>query len=228
MKKLLVLGLILGIGILISCSMKIDKNVDKFDLPDSLFALNKIDNTDFIFYNVKEKGNNLYIDLSKKTEFIALDSNYKLRILSPILKQELGVEKDYVDLFMTSYFISKQEKIENYQPLIIWTSGDDYCSLILILIDSTLNPVSHFVLNGGIFAGPYELNDSLTCLGEEKYSKIIGSEIQSYTLNKYVWTDSRNNTTFVDSIIYKSQILENGQIKTEKIDSIRTTKQIEY
>jgi len=227
MKKILQLGLIIGIGIVISCSMKIDKNADELDLPDSLFALNSIDNTDFIFYNVKEKDNKLYIDLSKKTEFIAIDSIYKLKILAPILKKELGVDNDYVESFMTSFFISKQEKIKNYQPLIIWTSGDDYCSLILILIDSTLNPVSHLILNGGSFAGPYELNDSLTCIGEEKYSKITGSEILSYTLNKYVWTDSRNDLSFVDSIFFRSQILENGQIKTEKLDSIRTTERIE-
>ena len=111
--------------------------------------------------------------------------------------------------------------------MIIWTSGDDYTSLILTLVDSTLNPVSHLVLNGGLFAGPYEFNDSLTCWGEEKYSKIKGSRIESYTLNTYVWTDSRNDAAFVDSINYISQIMENGQIKTEKIDSMRTTKRIE-
>lgn len=224
MNKYLFLGLLIGIGF--SCSVKTDKKVNELGLPDSLFSLKNIENADLV-YKVKYIDNKLFLDSSKKVEFVALDTTYKLKILAPILKLDLGVDKDYVKSFMISYFISKLDKIGDYQPLIIWTSGDDYTSLILTLVDSTLNPVSHFVLNGGLFAGPYEFNDSLTCWGEDKYSKIKGRRIESYSLNTYVWTDSRNDTAFVDSISYKSQILENGQFQIEKIDSIRTIKRIE-
>ena len=224
MNKLILFVLIIGLGF--SCSVKTDKNFNEFGLPDSLFALKNIENADLV-YKVKYIDNKLFLDSLKKIEFVALNTTYKLKILAPILKQELGVDKDYVKSFMISYFISKQDKIGDYQPVIIWISGDDYTSLILTLVDSTLNPVSHLVLNGGLFAGPYEFNDSLTCWGEDKYSKINKNRIESYTLNTYVWTDSRNDSVFVDSINYKYQIMENGQIKTEKIDSIRIIKLIE-
>jgi hypothetical protein len=159
-------------------------------------------------------------------EFVALDSTYKLKVLAPFLKKDLGVDSDYVKSFMNSYFISKPNKIGDYQPLIIWTSGDDYTSLILTLVDSTLNPVSHIILYGGLFAGPYEINDSLTSLGEKRFFKINGETIHSYSLNTYVWTDSRNDSAFIDSISYKSTILKNRQIKTDKLDSVRVIKQI--
>jgi hypothetical protein len=224
MNKFLFLGLLIGIGF--SCSVKTDNKVNEIGLPDSLFSLKNIENADLV-YKVKYIDNKLYLDSSKRVEFVALDTTYKLKILAPILKKDLGVDKDYVKSFLISYFISKQDKIGDYQPLIIWTSGDDYTSLILTLVDSTLNPVSHFVLNGGLFAGPYEINDSLTSWGEDRHSKINGTTINTYSINTYVWTDSRNDSAFVDSIIYKSQISQNGLIKTEKIDSIRMIKRIE-
>jgi len=226
MNKILLLGLITGLGF--SCSVKTDKKVDGSALPDSLFALKNIENVDLIYNNVRYIDDGLFLDSSKKVKFVALDTIYKAKILAPILKQELSVDMDYVKSFMDSYFISKQEKIGDYQPLIIWTSGDDYTSLILTLVDSTLKPVSHMVLNGGFLSGPYEINDSLTSWEEEKHSKITGNTIHSYSLNTYVWTDSRNDSAFVDSIIYTSKILQNGQIKTEKIDSVRMVKWFQY
>lgn len=224
MNKFIFFGLLIVIGF--SCSVKTDKKVNELGLPDSLFSLKNIENADML-YKVKYIDNKLFLDSSKKVEFVVLDTTYKLKILAPILKKDLGVEKEYVKSFLISYFISKQDKIGDYQPLIIWTSGDDYTSLILTLVDSTLNPVSHFVLNGGMYAGPYEINDSLTSWGEEKHSTINGTTINTYSINTYVWTDSRNDSAFVDSLTYKSQISQNGQIKTEKIDSVRMIKRIE-
>ena len=223
MNKILLFGLLILLGF--SCSVNTRMKVDKFELPDSLFALINIESTDIV-NKVRYIDNKLFLDSSRKVEFIALDTTYKTKILAPILKKDMGIDKDYVESFILSYFISKQDKIGDYQPVIIWTSGDDYTSLILALVDSSLNPVSHLVLNEGLFSGPYEVNDSLTSWGEDKCSHINGTIINTYTLNTYVWTDSRNDSAFVDSIIYKSQILQNGQIKTEKIDSIRIIKMI--
>ncbi len=224
MNKILFFVLFIGLGV--SCSVKMDKKVNSLWLPDTLFALKNIENTDLV-NRVKYIDNKLFLDSLSKVKFVALDTIYKLIILAPILKQDLGVDKDYVKSFMISYFISKQEKVGDYQPIIIWISGDDYTSLMLVLVDSTLNPISHLVLNGGLFAGPYEINDSLTLWGKDKHSEIKNTIINSYLLNTYVWTDSRNDSAFVDSITYKSQILQNGQIKTEKIDSVRMIKLIE-
>lgn len=227
MNKILLLGLIIGLGF--SCSVKTDKKIEESEaLPDRLFALKNIEDADLIYNNIRYIDEGLYLDSSKKIEFVELNTVYKEKILSPILKQDLGVDKDYVKSFMQSYFISKQDKIGDYQPLIIWTSGDDYTSLILTLVDSTLNPVSHMVLNGGFLSGPFEVNDSLTSWEDEKHSKIDGNTIHYYSLTNYIWSDSRNDSAFVDSITYISKILQNGQINTEKIDSVRMVKSVKY
>lgn len=224
MRKLIFLGLILGL--IYSCSATSSKKLDRSeDLPDSLFALKNVQNTSFID-KVKFLDNRLFLESSKRVEFFPLDTNLKSKILAPILKTDLGVESNYVKSFITSYFISKQDKIGDYQPIVIWTSGDDYTSLILAVLDSNLIPISHITLYGGLFAGPYEINDSLTSWGEEKHSIIDGNQIKSTVMTTYVWTDSRNDSSFIDSIIYKSKILETGKIMTEKLDSIRIIKKV--
>jgi hypothetical protein len=209
---------------LYSCSNSKQETTNKLQLSDSLFALKNLGYADI--NRTKFIDNGLYTDSTKKVEFIPLDSFYIEKILAPILKQELGVDKDYVKSFMYSYFISIQEKIGNNRPLIIWSSGDDYESMILAIVDSTLKPVSYLVLSGGIFAGPYEVDDSLSSWGEDKYSIINDKRIESYTINAYVWTNSQNDTAIIDSIIYHSEILENGMIITNKVDSIRFSKTI--
>jgi hypothetical protein len=224
MKRLLIFGLILGL--IYSCSGSSIKQPNRtIELPDNLFALKNVHNSSFI-NKVKFIDNRLFLDSSKQVEFFPLDSNLKGKILAPILKMDLRVESDYVKSFIISYFISKQDKIGDYQPVIIWASGDDYTSLILAVLDSNLCPISHIILYGGQFAGPYEINDSLTSWGEEKQSIIEGNQIKSTVLTTYVWTDSRNDSAFIDSISYKSKILGTGKIMTEKLDSIRIIKKI--
>jgi hypothetical protein len=219
----MILGLF--VGMTYSCSVSTDKQIEKLNLPDTFFVLKNYHNSDLLA-KVKYINNRLFLDSTKQIEFVALDTNYKVKILAPVLKEDLGVDENYVKSFLISYFISKQDKIGNFQPVIIWISGDDYNSLIMVLLDSALNPISHILLNGGFYAGPYEVNDSLTSWGEEKNSRIDGNKIESYCLNTYVWTDSRNDLTFIDSLSYKSIILENGLIQTEKVDSIRIVKRI--
>lgn len=223
MIKYLIFSLILGFGF--SCNFKTEKQIVAPELADSLFALKNLSNTDFM-YLMKYDDSKLFLDSTHKVEFTALDTSYKRKILVPILKQDLELDAEYVMSYMNSYFIAKQNKVGPYQPLIIWTSGDDYTSLILALVDSAFNPVSHFILKGGFQTGPYEINDSLTSWGEEKFADLNGNTINSYSLFSSVWTDERNDSVFVDSIIYKSEILDNGQIKTERKDSVRLLKRI--
>jgi len=214
-------------GTILACSNSQSQKVEGKQtlLPDSLFSLKNLQTTELI-NSLKYINEKLYLDSSRKIEFVELDKSYKTKILAPILQKDLGVQIDYVNSFMTSHFISKQQKVGEFQPIIIYTSGDDYSSLILAVVDSTLTPISHLLLSGGQFAGPYEVNDSLSCWGEDKQSVIKGQRIKSYKLNTYVWTYSRNDSAFVDSIIYQSRILENGRIETDRLDSIRLIKNI--
>jgi hypothetical protein len=142
------------------------------------------------------------------------------------MKKDLGVDSDYSEKFILSHFISRQEKIGPLQPIVIYSTGDDYTSLMLVILDSTLNPISHIVLSGGMFGGPYEVNDSLTSWGDETFSKINGSEIQSYVSKTYVWTDSRSDSAFIDSLVFSSKIRNDGTFDTKLIDSLRVKRLI--
>ncbi|MGL1886694.1 MAG: hypothetical protein OCD76_09280 [Reichenbachiella sp.] len=152
------------IALAISCSNNSDSNKVEFNLSDDLFALKNITNSQSL-NNIFYTENRLFYDSSKKIEFTVLDSIAKQKILAPIMKIDLGVDVEYTQSFMKSYFISIQNPIGKFKPIVIWTSGDDYTSLILTLIDSTCTPVSHVLLSGGVFTGPYEINDSLTSWG---------------------------------------------------------------
>lgn len=223
MKK--IMTILCLIGLISSCSKPKGYNT-KIELKDSLFALQNISFAN-IYHSYKHIDDKLYLDSSRNIGFTQLDTFYKVKILAPLLHKDLGraVDTNYVKRFTTSYFISKQNKVGQYQPLIIWSSGDDYTSLILAIVDSCLNPVSHLVLSGGLFGGPFETNDTLSSWGEDKFSKINNNEISTCILKTYVWTVNPDSTMIIDSLSYKSVIMDNGQIETELIDSLRIFKQ---
>ncbi len=203
---------------LLSCSTGENKQI--IVLSDDLFVVKNLKNTSLI-HSFKYQNNRLFSDSTFRTEFVPLDSTFKRLILAPILKKDLGVDAEYSGKFILCYFISKQEKFGQYQPIVIYSTGDDYSSLILAVLDSTFNPISHLVLSGGLFAGPYEANDSITSWGEETFSKINDNEINSYVSKTYVWTDSRDDSAFIDSLVFSSKIRDNGTIETKLIDSLR-------
>jgi hypothetical protein len=209
--------------LLISCSARQDNR--NLVLSDDLFVIKNLRNSS-ITHSFKYQNNRLFSDSTFRTEFVPLDSTFKRLILAPIMKKDLGVNAEYSEKFILSHFISKQNKLGKYQPIVIYSTGDDYTSLILVVLDSTINPISHIVLNGGQFAGPYEVNDSLTSWGKVTYSTINGSEINSYISKTYVWTDSRNNSAFIDSLVLSSKIRDNGTIETRLIDSLRIKRKI--
>ena len=207
----------------LSCSSEKNKQLDF--LSDDLFILRDLENSSII-HSFKYHNERLYTDSTLRTEFIPLDSTFKRLILAPILKKDLGVDMDYSQKYVLSHFIAKQKSIGKYQPIVIYSTGDDYSSLILALLDSTFQPVAHLVLSGGLFAGPYEVNDSLTSLGEEILSKINGSEIKSFTSKTYVWTNNRDDSAFIDSVIHSIKIRVDGTIETKLIDSLRIRRNI--
>jgi len=210
----------LFIGLLSSCSKPKSVIAHKTLLADSLFALKNLGDID-ICNSFRYVENQLFLDSTRKVEFTELDSTFKRLILAPIFTKEFGVDENYVKHNFISHFISKQPKIGDIQPIIIETTGDDYSSIMLIMIDSNLHVVSHFYLSGGFEPGPCEVNDSISSWGEKKHSKIQGTAINSYIIRTLVWTDSRNDTAFIDSINYKTKILKTGTFQTLKIDSAR-------
>jgi hypothetical protein len=219
MNKLIIFFILL----ILSCST--GKPQQESLLSDDHFVFKNLTNTNLI-HSFKYQNNQLFSDSTLSTEFIPLDSTFKRLILAPILKKDLGIDAEYTGKFTLSHFISKQEKIGQNQPIVIYSTADDYTSLILALLDSTFKPISHLILSGGLFAGPYEANDSLTSWGEETFSKINDNEITSFVSKTYVWTDSRNDSAFIDSLLFISKIRDNGTIETKLIDSLRIKRKI--
>ena len=219
MNKLIIFCILL----LVSCST--GKTQQENLLSDDHFVFKNLKNTSLI-HSFKYQNNRLFSDSTFRTEFVPLDSTFIRLILAPILKKDLGVDAGYTVKFTLSHFISKQEKLGQYQPIVIYSTADDYASLILAVLDSTFNPISHLILSGGLFAGPYEANDSLTSWGEETFSKINNNEITSFVSKTYVWTDSRDDSEFIDSLLFSSKIRDNGTIETKLLDSLRIKRKI--
>ena len=214
MNKLIIFCLLL----LVYCST--GKTQQENHLSDDHFVFKDLKNTNLI-HSFKYQDNRLFSDSTFRTEFVPLDSAFKRLILYPILKKDLGVDADYTVKFTLSHFISKQEKLGQYQPIVIYSTADDYASLMLAVLDSTFSPISHLILSGGQFPGPYKAYDSLTSWGEETFSKLNGNEITSFVTKTYVWTDSRDDSSFIDSLLFSSKIRDNGTIETNLIDSLR-------
>lgn len=200
--------------VLASCTNRPNKSItgEAFHLPDSLFVLKNLKNT------------LTHIDSATRKKFIEMDTIQKGRIVLPSILNDIpqiNVKPDYIHNFMQGYFVSEQDTIGEFRPIIVGVSGDDYESLILIVLDKNNTPVSHLLLSGGLEAGPYE-SDSIL-VNKDRISIIKGNSILTYELyiREHTDTATENEPNIIDSVSYKSTILPNGEIETKKLDSIR-------
>jgi hypothetical protein len=223
MKTLISFFLILT---LVGCS---SHSVDSNQLPDNLFLYKDIKNSLLVnhFYFDPKEDYFVYPDSTKSRKFVFLDSLQKLKLLIPVMMTDYGYQKtggidsSYIMHLMPARFVSKQSKIGDFTPIIIWVNGDDYGALIYVLLDKALTPISHLVLNGGLCGGPVSETDSLVELCPVKQSFLNGNQISSYVLTEFVRKDSIKRPSIIDSVNYLSTILPSGQIETKQLDSTR-------
>ena len=177
-------------------------------LPDSLFVLKNWMSSD--------------IDSASMVNAVAMDSFYSENIVGAILVDEkLFTTPDQIKGRIYGRFISKQNKIGAYTPIIIAVNGDDYGAIFYALLDSSLRPVSYFRMQGGISAGPDEITDSTVVLPRDRHSVISGLSIHTYDLIETDWIDSTKNFKDIDSITFSTQIDEQtGRIITRQLDSV--------
>ena len=202
---------------------KNNQSIKITELADSLFILKNITTcniTDSFHYSNTVENPGLNYGFIRKLYFVALDSLQKLKIIAPVLKN-LTKDSIYAAHQMLAYFISKQEKVGYYLPIITWISGDDFAALILILLDSDNKPVAHFTLHGGFDGGPSDLNDSIVVFPTQSHSILKNDHISSYELKIYKNINIPDDTYIIDSISYSSIIHSNGNIQTKKTDSAR-------
>lgn len=206
---------------LFSCSNNQEEQVssDGFQLPDSLFAFQNIENTLFLddmYWSVDEISK-MYVDSTKKKEFIELDSAQKMRLLAPVT----DIDSNYVVQYMDAFFVSKQKMVGEFTPVTIYLYGDDYASLLYIVLDKSLNPVSHYIASGGECGGPADGENGSIIIPPTIHSFFKENKFYNYSLTETVMPDSITHPSIFDSVYYESEILSSGKIQTKRLDSVR-------
>jgi hypothetical protein len=202
-----------------ACTGSSDKPAPEFT--PALFALQHLESTkaaDHFFYEV----NGYFTDSTRRKAFTALDNVQKSRFLLPVLE----IDSAYLDQNMASHFISMQEKVHGYTPILIELSGDDYGGIFYILLDQNNNPVSALEVFGGFCAGPGGETDSTLLLCLQKHSIFKSDSIHTWELRTWASTDSIPKPDLVDSITWHSKIEPDGRIITKQIDSVRCYRQV--
>lgn len=152
---------------------------------------------------------------------VACDSIFKLKYANNIIVVDT-VTLRAVYPFYECYFVSKQQKILNYQPIIVRINADDYFAFILMVLDGNRNLISWKELSGGFCGGPAEYENKIEYCAEN-YSIINGSNSFTFiSLNKVIPVmDSivREDSTLVDSLSYHISINNNGIINKQLTDS---------
>jgi hypothetical protein len=197
------------IFLFISCgqTIKLD-NSEKDCLPDNLFVATGLKQS-MILEDFKHDKHWDYF--YKKKRLIALDSLQKTKLLEPFVQWFPAYQ--YI-----AHFVSKQDKIGEFQPIILRVVGTDYLTLWLLLLDNECKPVSVFYLEGKNCEGPWE-TDSTIMDCPIKRNKFKGNKIDSYEIRK---TDFLNtDKSIIDSLVYATEISEKGEFKTKRIDSVR-------
>ena len=223
---------------LISCSGTKQNKIEQpasipsaFVLSDSLFVYKNIKNstlTKTLSWDY-QSGVRVFTDSTHKTVYTKLDSNQMQRLIAPVLPDHaVGIAE-----YMEGHFISRQENVYDYTPIVVWVNGDDFGELIYILLDTDNKPVSGFVLYGGdCGGGQFDFNDTLLTYCPEKHcSSIEGKKIITYTLDTYdkkEWyekPDSIEHPSYVDSVTFETLIRPDGTFESKRIDSVRFTRQ---
>src|SRR5689334_1963867 len=141
------------------------------DLPDSLFSYSNIENSDFL--KEIDWGVRCYTDSTKTKELIKLDSLAIAKLLLPVNAFDSSTFPPSLETF---YYISKQPKVGDVQPIIIWGSGDDFSELMLLTLDKKNKPIDSYSLSEFCF-GMDELGDTLVALCPRIRSLVYPSKI---------------------------------------------------
>ncbi len=188
---------------------------EKLTLGDNLFALKNLDGTAMLKNLHFDSLGNAYLDSTMKTRFTKLTEAQKQVLLPGI------------DFFDTSYvryadahFISKQDAIGSFTPIILLINADDYSAIQYVLLDSSFHPVAHYLLHGGECAGPASDDGKIMEYCPEKQAVIHGKDIHSYVLHIFVSDDTTSSPARIDSVNFISNVLPTGNIETRRIDSV--------
>lgn len=195
-------------------------------IPDSLFALKNIKNS-----YIKIAGGD------GESLFLMNNSNIKFtRIDTPKFKKII----EFLDTSWSGdsyYFISKQEKAGDYQPIIVDVDASHFNDLVFMVLNKYNIPVSYLVLNDGEYEDNETVFDEKDSIHRSFHcgaSSIENNKVYWYKVNNYSieWRIQLNpgekahlmggpRWPYDDSIKYLSVIQSNGMITTKLLDSVR-------
>ncbi|HZX57485.1 MAG TPA: hypothetical protein VFE54_02125, partial [Mucilaginibacter sp.] len=165
---------------------------------------------------------NIYTDSTFTHAYVPLTKDQKVKLIAPFMHKLLGINAKYCRDLMSAYFISKQDKVGDLQPIILSIGGDDYGSITMIIINSNNKPVGGVNLEGGFDAGPDDLSNEMIAYEAKSYSTIDDDKIITYRIKHIECTnDSLKKPTTIDSTIYASTIDKSGKIKTRIISNVK-------
>jgi hypothetical protein len=187
------------------------------DLPDSCFAYKHFTSSLDVKWFNKRPFTRYIKDTSKEIKLYSLDTTQEGKIIPLII--DIAFDRSGLFYSIGSKLLAREEKIGALKPIIFLVGGWDYGALIYVLLDKNDNPVSHFLLAGGVDAGPVVETDSLWVYPSFKVSYIKDNIISSYILH----TQSKRGDSLAiyDSVSYRTVVSKNGEIKTSRIDSER-------
>ncbi len=188
--------------------------------------LHNTNNIITVFKKMEAGGidSNLYADSGYKKKYVQLTRRQRIDLVAPFILKTLKAQPDYARDLVRAYFIAKQNKIGDIQPIILHISGDDYMSLTMILLDKNDKYLCGYNISGGIMGGPTSIGDSLESYELKSYSKIGDDQITTYRLTETDHTDTTKKQITIDSNIFETRITPNGNFLTKQTLKSRYTK----
>jgi hypothetical protein len=164
----------------------------------------------------------LYADTTFTKHYTPLSAQQCAKFVTPVVSKMLGVSVNYVRDLMHIWFVSKQNKVGDLQPLVVSLEGKDYSSFIMIILDKYNKPVQGLILNEN--SGPTNYDGSTNWVSHKIYSQINNNEITTYHVNETSHTYPAKSQIIVDSTVFKSLISKGGNILTKQVVKARFKK----
>lgn len=206
LKSLFLLLLVL----LAACHSKtIDQNEGDC-LSDHLFVLKNLNESIPLneFFTGRDQA--LYY---KDQQLVELDSIQERKMLKPFVSFFSADE-------YTAFFISKQPKIGDWQPVLLRVTRATGLYEWLVIVDKDCKPLSRFVLEGENCESPIETDSTIMYCPVRK-NKFVGNRIESFEVRTTRFLDDQKKV--IDSLSYVTEIDGKGMFRTKRLDSVRFT-----
>lgn len=234
MKKIITLNTFLLFILLsvVSCKNK-KKEIPATAHHDTSLAIDTsfLDDKNYVYQNITDTrqlklinrratndiiDNNIYTDSSYSRKCVQLTAAQKFQLIAPFMAKSLNVKPEYARDLLTAYFISKQKKIGDLQPIIVSIGGDDYGSLTMIILNKQGQPIDGYNLDGGMQPGPEDIGNVATKFDLKSYSKLKNREITTVRMDEIDYKDTTKKDIQIDSNVFKTLIQTDGSFNTKQ------------